>query len=70
MTLLTIASMVERIAEMRRFSRFYTRQIGVLHEALLDSAYGLTEVRVLYEIAHQPGITAGELGRDLELDAG
>jgi DNA-binding MarR family transcriptional regulator/N-acetylglutamate synthase-like GNAT family acetyltransferase len=54
----------------RRFNRFYTRQIGLLDEGLLDSAFSLTEVRLLYEIAHHAGITATELREILALDAG
>ena len=54
----------------RRFNRFYTRQIGLLDEGLLDSPFALTEVRLLYEIAHSPGITATELREILALDAG
>lgn len=54
----------------RRFNRFYTRQIGVLQEGLLDSPFSLTEVRVLYEIAYHRGITATTLCGDLKLDPG
>ncbi|HEX2217319.1 MAG TPA: GNAT family N-acetyltransferase [Gemmatimonadales bacterium] len=57
-------------AAVRRFNRFYTRQIGLLDEGLLHSPYSLTEVRVMYEIAHGPGITATEVREILALDAG
>src|SRR5438445_12054267 len=59
-----------QISEVRAFNRDYTRRIGVLSRGLLESPYSLTEVRVMYEIAHRPGITAAELGAELGLDRG
>ncbi|MEP7030223.1 MAG: bifunctional helix-turn-helix transcriptional regulator/GNAT family N-acetyltransferase [Pseudolabrys sp.] len=55
---------------MRRFNRFYTRQIGVLRRNYLDSTYSLAEMRVLYEITHDGARTASDIMRALDLDAG
>lgn len=60
------------IAAVRRFSRFYTRRIGVLNEALLGSAFTLPEGRVVYEISRGDAATssASALADFLGLDRG
>src|SRR2546421_1556683 len=59
-----------RIAAIRRFSRFYPRQLGLLQESLVHTPFSLTEARVLYELAHRDTVTASELAADLDLDHG
>ena len=62
-----IAALTERV---RRFNRFYTQEIGVLQEGLLESPFSLAEARVIYEIAHGEGATAAAIGKGLRLDPG
>src|SRR5262245_54171473 len=59
-----------RIAAVRRFDRFFTRQVGALREGLLHSPYSLTEARILFELAQQESLTASDLCRELGLDPG
>ncbi|MEW9548750.1 GNAT family N-acetyltransferase [Nonomuraea sp. NPDC050783] len=59
-----------RVSEVRAFNRFYTKVIGVLQAGMLDSPYSLTEVRVLFELAHAEPMETGELRALLDLDAG
>ena len=59
-----------RIAAVRRFTRFYTRQIGLLQERDLLGPFSLAQARVLYELAHRDQSTASELAGELGLDHG
>lgn len=66
------AASPEHIGAVRRFNRFYTRQIGLLRKTYLNTPYSLGEMRVLHELAH-PTVeppTASDIGRALDLDAG
>jgi DNA-binding MarR family transcriptional regulator/N-acetylglutamate synthase-like GNAT family acetyltransferase len=56
--------------EVRRFNRFYTREIGLLNRRLPATDLSLPEARVLYELAQAPaeGRTAAEIGRALAMD--
>ena len=59
-----------RIAAVRRFSRFYTRQLGLLQESLVHTPFSLAQARVLYELANRDSVTASELAAHLDLDHG
>jgi len=60
----------QRAEAVREFNRFYTRRIGVLGEGHLESAFSLTEVRVLFELANREHPTASEIADTLGLDRG
>lgn len=67
---MTPDDLAQRIAAVRRFNRFYTRQIGLLREGLLASPFNLTEARIVYEVAHHEQTTAAQLAEELGLDPG
>jgi DNA-binding MarR family transcriptional regulator/predicted N-acetyltransferase YhbS len=58
------------VEDVRGFNRFYTRVLGLLRPQLAGSAFGLTEARVLFELAHRDDAAVSDLRRDLDLDAG
>ncbi|WP_242207363.1 MULTISPECIES: helix-turn-helix domain-containing GNAT family N-acetyltransferase [unclassified Pseudomonas] len=62
--------LLEQADVVRGFNRFYTHQIGVLQEHLLQSDYSLTELRILYELASRGDLTSADLRQMLGLDAG
>lgn len=63
-------SLSSQTEAVRRFNRFYTRQIGVLDEGLLASPFTLTQARVLFELGTRKAVTASAIGELLGLDAG
>ena len=62
--------MTDPVAEIRSFNRFYTRWVGALDRHHLGSSFSLAEVRVLYELAHRPGLIARDIAGLLGLDPG
>jgi DNA-binding MarR family transcriptional regulator/GNAT superfamily N-acetyltransferase len=65
-----MSTMPSVVDDVRGFNRFYTRVLGLLRPDLAGSAFGLTEARVLFELAHRDEIAVSELRRELDLDAG
>ncbi len=60
---------LKQIDAVRDFNRTYTRTLGVLDEAFLDTPFSLTEARVLHELSEGEK-TSSEVGSALGLDAG
>ena len=62
--------MKQAVAAVRQFNRNYTKWTGLLDEHLLASRFGLTEARILYELATRRVATASDLIADLGIDPG
>ena len=65
-----MSTMPSVVDDVRGFNRFYTRVLGLLRPDLAGSAFGLTEARVLFELAHRDDVAVSDLRRELDLDAG
>jgi DNA-binding MarR family transcriptional regulator len=70
MSLMPDPAFEQRVGAVRRFSRFYTRRLGLLDEGLLESPFSLTQARVMYELAQQREATATALVAALKIDHG
>ena len=58
------------VAAVRAFNRFYTNLIGLLRGKYLDTAYSLTEARILFELAQRDASEVTDLRRTVDIDAG
>jgi len=56
------------IEAVRSFNRFYTKQLGLIGRAFLDSPYSLTEARILFELNARPAPVARQIAEGLQLD--
>lgn len=68
--MLTDSDAMRRAEAVLQFNRFYTKYLGAQHEQLPRSAFSLTEIRILHELASVKATTAAALARDLALDTG
>lgn len=62
--------MLEAIASVRRFNRFFTQFVGALNHDFLHTGMTLAEARILFEIAQAEPCFADDIQRTLDLDAG
>ena len=58
------------VAAVRAFTRFYTAQLSVLREGLLDTPYSMAEARIIFELRQHGSADSADLRRALDLDAG
>lgn len=67
---MTQNALEQKIAALRRFTRFFAQRLGALEAGPAGSPYSATEVRVLAELAQYEHRTVTALSRSLGLDAG
>lgn len=60
----------DRVASVRAFNRFYTKELGLLGRGFLGTPYTLTEARVIWEIAQRGTAEVAAIRSELGLDAG
>lgn len=65
-----LKSISTHIEEVRSFNRFYTNILGLLNNAVFESPFSLSEVRVMFEIYSRNYCTARLLQEELNLDRG
>jgi DNA-binding MarR family transcriptional regulator/GNAT superfamily N-acetyltransferase len=65
-----LSGLAEDVRKLRKFSRTYTKVIGVLEDGLLSTKYTLPEARVLYELATRDAPQAKEIAAELGMDPG
>lgn len=58
------------VAAVRAFTRFYTAQLSVLREGLLDTPYSMAEARIIFELNQRGSADSADVRRALDLDAG
>ena len=59
----------KNVEKMRRFNRFYTKQIGLLSQGLLKTRFPLTQARIIFELAQHEQSTAKNIIHELDIDA-
>ena len=58
------------VKEIRSFNRFYTNISGLLDKHILNSAYSLPEVRIMFELYHHHDLTASNIIEMIDIDKG
>ncbi|NEE01456.1 bifunctional helix-turn-helix transcriptional regulator/GNAT family N-acetyltransferase [Phytoactinopolyspora halotolerans] len=68
MATITATAADPRVAAVRRFNRFFTRQMGLLDQGLLQTRFSLTESRVIFELAQRERSEVSDVRAALGID--